>query len=98
MERSRRMGGIELAVGRAQYRAFTGLLRLMTGLHHGSAIIEGVHVPYLVRRGPAAQGATARVPVVLVHGFGADKEGWLTMANRLDRQHSLVIPDLPGFG
>jgi abhydrolase domain-containing protein 6 len=92
------MGGIELAIGKAQYRAFTGVLRLLAGVRQGSAVIEGVHVPYLIRRRPASSGATARVPIVLVHGFGADKEGWLLMASKLDRRHSLVIPDLPGFG
>jgi abhydrolase domain-containing protein 6 len=34
-----------------------------------------------------------------VHGFGADKEGWLLMAGALRLSgHSLLIPDLPGFG
>ncbi len=97
MARSERMG-IDLAVGKAQYRAFTGVLRLLAGLRHGSAIIGGVHVPYFIRRNPASPGAAAPVPIVLVHGFGADKEGWLVTARRLGRQHSLVIPDLPGFG
>jgi abhydrolase domain-containing protein 6 len=92
------MSGIERAIGKAQYGAFTGLLRLLAGLGHGSAVIEGVRVPYLVRRRSGSSGAPAQMPIVLVHGFGADKEGWLTMASRLGRQHSLVIPDLPGFG
>jgi abhydrolase domain-containing protein 6 len=91
------MNGIELAIGKAQYGAFTGVLRMMAGLRHGSAVLGGVHVPYLVRRRPAASGPAA-VPIVLIHGFGGDKEGWLMMATKLGRQHSLVIPDLPGFG
>jgi abhydrolase domain-containing protein 6 len=90
--------GIEHAIGKAQYRAFTGVLRLLAGLRHGAAVIEGVHVPYFVRERPASSGTAAGVPIVLVHGFGADKEGWLVTARRLGRQHSLVIPDLPGFG
>jgi pimeloyl-ACP methyl ester carboxylesterase len=38
------------------------------------------------------------VPVVLVHGFGGDKESWLMMAGLLSRQQATLIPDLPGFG
>ncbi|MBA3981811.1 MAG: hypothetical protein C0462_14555 [Alcanivorax sp.] len=37
-------------------------------------------------------------PVVLVHGFGANKENWLLMAGLLARRYRLIIPDLPGFG
>lgn len=98
MALSERIGEVERAVGRAQYRAFTGLARRVAGVKRGETVIEGVHVPYFVRKRPRWLGATAREPVVLVHGFGGDKEGWLLMASMLGRRHSLVILDLPGFG
>lgn len=39
------------------------------------------------------------IPVVLVHGFGASKENWLSMLPLLrNRNITLYVPDLPGFG
>jgi len=38
-----------------------------------------------------------RETVVLLHGFSANKDGWLQYARGLGGYH-LVIPDLPGFG
>jgi pimeloyl-ACP methyl ester carboxylesterase len=36
--------------------------------------------------------------VLLVHGFGADKDSWLIYAREFTRQYHVVAPDLPGFG
>ena len=36
--------------------------------------------------------------VVLVHGFGADKDNWPMYGRRLAREYHVIIPDLPGFG
>jgi pimeloyl-ACP methyl ester carboxylesterase len=36
-------------------------------------------------------------PVLLLHGFGANKDGWLQYAREL-RDYRVIIPDLPGFG
>lgn len=82
---------IELAVGKAQYRALTGVVRRLARVRRAAAVIDGVLVPYFVRRGRGE-------PVVLVHGFGGDKESWLPMASMLGWRRPLVIPDLPGFG
>jgi len=82
----------ELAFGRAQYRALTGIVRRVLQLDAREHEIDGVRVPVLVRA--PRPGA----PLVLVHGFGTDKEGWLIMASRMGRARALVIPDLPGFG
>ena len=74
-----------------QYRLMTrGAARLL-GFAESEAQIDGVHVPFLVR----GWG----VPIVLIHGFGADKESWLPLAAALRAKgRSLIIPDLPGFG
>ncbi|MEY1661839.1 alpha/beta fold hydrolase [Isoalcanivorax beigongshangi] len=37
-------------------------------------------------------------PLLLLHGFGANKENWLFLAALLGSQYRLIIPDLPGFG
>lgn len=36
-------------------------------------------------------------PVILLHGFGGDKDHWTAFARHLKGRH-LVIPDIPGFG
>ena len=38
------------------------------------------------------------VPILLLHGFGGDKDNWTRMAPYLYRQYRLIAPDLPGFG
>lgn len=39
------------------------------------------------------------VPVVLVHGFGASKENWISLIPALfNRRTTLYVVDLPGFG
>ena len=37
-------------------------------------------------------------PLLLIHGFGANKDNWIEIAPRLFRHFRLIIPDLPGFG
>ena len=51
--------------------------------------------PYL-ERAPVA--GAQHEPVVLVHGFGADKESWAIYVPHIDARFRVVIPDLPGFG
>ena len=36
-------------------------------------------------------------PVILLHGFGGDKDHWTAFARHLKGRH-LVVPDIPGFG
>lgn len=43
------------------------------------------------------EGGKGAETLVLVHGFGADKDNWTRMAKFLPGYH-FVIPDLPGFG
>ncbi|MGY0218382.1 alpha/beta fold hydrolase [Endozoicomonadaceae bacterium StTr2] len=37
-------------------------------------------------------------PVVMVHGFSADKTCWLKLAGLLGQEYNIMIPDLPGHG
>ncbi|SFF53705.1 Pimeloyl-ACP methyl ester carboxylesterase [Fontimonas thermophila] len=37
-------------------------------------------------------------PLVLVHGFGADKDNFTRVAAHLTAHYRVIIPDLPGFG
>lgn len=46
---------------------------------------------------PAAIGPEP-LPIVLLHGFGADRTSWWPLARHLDARHRLVLPELPGHG
>ena len=82
---------METALGKAEYRLLTEGGARLFGFTADAAEIDGVRVPFLV------QGWG--VPVVFIHGFAADKEGWLLLAAALRaRGRSLVLLDLPGFG
>jgi pimeloyl-ACP methyl ester carboxylesterase len=37
-------------------------------------------------------------PLMLLHGFGADKDNFVRVAGYLTPRYHLVVPDLPGFG
>ncbi|MEO0972949.1 MAG: alpha/beta fold hydrolase [Pseudomonadota bacterium] len=37
-------------------------------------------------------------PVLMLHGFGADRYHWPRMARHLSRHYEIAAPDLPGFG
>lgn len=82
---------VERALGKAQYAGLTGLLRRLARVREEVATIEGVRVPFYVRPGRGE-------PILMLHGFGGDRDGWLMMVAALSRDLPLVIPDLPGFG
>jgi pimeloyl-ACP methyl ester carboxylesterase len=59
-------------------------------LQRDVAQIPGAHMPYL----DGGSGET----VVLLHGFGGDKDNFTRVAGFLTPSYRVVIPDLPGFG
>ncbi|MGE0485611.1 MAG: alpha/beta fold hydrolase [Gammaproteobacteria bacterium] len=73
--------------------ALAGLVALgrrLGRLHLRETTVDGHRVPYL-------EGGTGE-PLVLLHGFGANKDNWLPIAPHLTRHCHLYVPDLPGFG
>jgi pimeloyl-ACP methyl ester carboxylesterase len=70
---------------------FLGTRRLL-GFRTRVVDVDGVTWSYL-EGGPASAET-----VVLLHGFGGDKDNWPLYAWRLARGYHVVIPDLPGFG
>jgi len=79
---------VSLLLGRLQFQA---LRRLTTaGMTAGEVVVDGVAMPYL--------SCGAGVPVLLIHGFGADKETWLPLTLALSRSRRVIMMDLPGFG
>ena len=80
------------------YVAFPGALvevaidmeRKSSGLSKGSIVI-GDHSVYYLEGG---EGET----ILLVHGFGANKDNWNRLAKYLTPLYHVVAVDLPGFG
>ncbi|MDZ7893307.1 MAG: alpha/beta hydrolase [Rhodoferax sp.] len=67
-----------------------GLERKRSGLVRKSQAIPGFDMPYL-------EGGHGEV-LVLVHGFGGDKDNFTLMARFLTPHFRVIQPDLPGFG
>ena len=59
--------------------------------------IGGRQISYLTL-GPSEDAAPAGEPVVLVHGFGGDKNSWLFVQQPLAEQRTVHALDLPGHG
>lgn len=66
--------------------------RFRSGLDHKSVVIGGETWHYL-------EGGPNDAPVVLLlHGFGGDKDNWTRFSNAVTDQYRVIAPDLPGFG
>ena len=64
--------------------------RRAAGLRRASVEIDGFTMPYL-------EGGSGET-VVLLHGFGDNKDSFVDAVHRLRARHRVVMPDLPGFG
>ena len=53
-------------------------------------LADGTHIAYL-------EGGTG-APLVLVHGFGADKDNFTRISRYLVPHYRVIVPDLVGFG
>ena len=51
-----------------------------------------------VRPEPQTAAGQAKTPIMLVHGFPQSWRAWRWVAGLLGQEHSLLIPDLRGFG
>ncbi|UUZ47916.1 alpha/beta fold hydrolase [Massilia sp. B-10] len=66
------------------------LERRISGLATRSIRVDGFDMPYL-------EGGTGEV-LLLIHGFGGDKDNFTRIARFLTPHYRVIIPDLPGFG
>ena len=66
------------------------IARRSAGLHLKETTVDGHRVPYL-------EGGSGE-PLVLIHGFGANKDHWTMIAPFLTRHFRIIALDLPGFG
>jgi pimeloyl-ACP methyl ester carboxylesterase len=68
-----------------------GLERAIANLERKEIQAGGLRFVYLDSGGKGE-------PLVLVHGFGGDKDNWTRMARHLTPHYRVMIPDLPGYG
>ena len=66
------------------------IARRSAGLHLKETTVDGHRVPYL-------EGGSGE-PLILIHGFGANKDHWTMIAPFLTRHFRIIALDLPGFG
>jgi abhydrolase domain-containing protein 6 len=60
------------------------------GLEQKSVEVNGMNIQYL-------EGGSGE-PLVLIHGFGANKDNWTRSAKFLTPHFKVIAPYLPGFG
>jgi pimeloyl-ACP methyl ester carboxylesterase len=84
------IAALELAAPGWMARRWLSLERRRAGLRPGCATVRGFSMPYL-------DGGRGE-PLVLVHGFGADKDNFTRIARLLTPRFRVIAPDLPGFG
>lgn len=68
------------------------LMRKRARVVRKTVVVDGRIWPYL------EGGDRSKPTLVMVHGFGADKDHWTFYAPWLTRDYHLIAPDLPGFG
>lgn len=64
--------------------------RAIAGLEQKSIQVDDHTIEYL-------EGGNGPV-ILMIHGFGANKDNWIRMAKYFSEDYRLIIPDLPGFG
>ena len=66
--------------------------RQRSGLELRSTVVDGETWHYL-------EGGSPDAPVLLLlHGFGGDKDNWTRFSRTLVENYRVIAPDLPGFG
>lgn len=83
------------------YFAFPGLLfdlyrvwqRREGGFNRQTVEVEKWRIPYL-----DSASESDRQVVLLLHGFGDNKDNFIALAAGLTDEYRVVVPDLPGFG
>ena len=72
------------------FKVLRNVERSVAGLEQRSLDVGTLHLEYL-------EGGQGDV-LVLLHGFGGDKDNWTRVAKYLTPHFRVVMPDLPGFG
>lgn len=72
------------------FRLLRNTERRAAGLEQRSIEVGGLRIEYL-------EGGEGD-PLVLLHGFGANKDNWTRIGKHLTPHFRVIAPDLPGFG
>lgn len=75
------------------YETAIGLERASSGLEADTVAVSGLEIAYLRNR-EAVDGET----IVMIHGFGANKDNWTRLASHLTDEFNVYAIDLPGHG
>lgn len=81
---------LSCSMSQSLYNAYKNRQRSSADLVQKSVQVDDYSIAYL-------EGGAGET-VVLIHGFGAEKDHWTLMAKYLTNNYHLIIPDLPGFG
>ena len=84
-------GLLEISASPLMAHVWLALERRRAGLAKATLRVGAFDMPYLHR------GNTEET-LVLIHGFGADKDHFTRVCAHLDRSRRILVPDLPGFG
>jgi pimeloyl-ACP methyl ester carboxylesterase len=84
------LGGVFLFFPGWVYDSVVFVNRWRAGLQPVTVTVDGVDWSYLA----GGQGD----PLLLLHGFGADKDHFGALLVALSSRYRLIVPDLPGFG
>jgi len=79
-----------VAAPRLIVKRLIGLQRKAAKLTVKSAVLGDHTIVY-------SEGGTGET-IILVHGFGGNKDNWLRFAKFITPQYHVIIPDLPGYG
>ena len=69
---------------------FQKIERKIGGLEQKSVVVNGMNIQYL-------EGGKGD-PLILIHGFGANKDNWTRIGKFLTLHFHVIAPDLQGFG
>jgi abhydrolase domain-containing protein 6 len=79
------------AVGQLTYEAVSGTEARLYGLHKRHIQVGGV--PFVIYESDGMGE-----PILMLHGFTADKDVWARFARHFAQGHRVIVPDLPGHG
>lgn len=82
--------GVSCSFSEATFDLLRKVERSAGGLKQRQVEVNGLRIEYL----EGGKGET----LVLLHGFGANKDNWTRIGKQLTPHFRVIAPDLPGFG
>jgi pimeloyl-ACP methyl ester carboxylesterase len=79
------------------YNTAVNIQRKSADLSEKTASISAGDIKYLDNFTKNKKKRTHDI-IIMLHGFGADKDNWLEFAGELTDDYMIIIPDLPGHG